>query len=73
MGIVFISLLVLSILYITSAVLTQTSNLDIKKNGDVIVGNSAKIALLFPVERTLGTHYGSELSNWSKKHNTSKL
>lgn len=70
-GIVFISLLVLSILYITSAVLTQTSNLDIKKNGDVIVGNSAKIALLFPVERTLGTHYGSELSNWSKKHNTS--
>lgn len=69
-GSVFISLLVLSILYITSAVLTQTSNLNIKKNGDVIVGNSAKIALLFPVERSLGTHYGSELSNWSKKHNT---
>ena len=70
LGIIFISLSVLSILYITSAILTRNSNLDIKKNGDVIVGNSMKIALLYPVERTLGTHYGSELSNWSKEHNT---
>lgn len=65
--VILISLVSFITLHTISYLLPREAPLHFRNNGDVLVGNgTAKICVFNPIERIVGTHFGSELINIQK-------
>lgn len=68
--VILISLVAFIALHTISYLLPREAPLHFRNNGDVLVGKgTAKICVFNPIERIVGTHFGSELINIQKDTN----
>lgn len=65
--VILVSLFAFVVLHTISYLLPRGAPLHFNNNGDVLVGNgTAKICVFKPIERIVGTHFGSEIINIQK-------
>lgn len=72
--VILISLVSFITLHTISYLLTREAHLHFRNNGDVLVGEGiAKFCVFKPIERILGTHFGSEIISIQKNTDTPVL